>query len=350
MIDRKKTRVIKVGNKYIGGDNRILVQSMTSTHTSNINATVNQIKALEEVGCDIVRVAVPDMESAKAIKEIKKQINIPLVADIHFDYRLAIEVIKNGIDKVRINPGNIGDIDNIKQVVTLAKENEVPIRIGVNAGSVQNDILEKYKSPVPEALVESALRHVKILEDLDFYNIIVSAKSHNSNDTIKIYELLSEKIDYPLHLGITHSGTYKAAIIKNCVAIGHLLLQGIGDTVRLSFTDDSKIEVTTAKEILAEVYDEKTKPEVISCPTCGRCNVDIKNLTKKVEKELQNVNKKALVAVMGCEVNGPGEARIADIGVAGGKGEYLLFRNGQIIKKVSESEVFDELKKEIEKL
>jgi len=345
-MQRKKTRKIKIGNIFIGGDSPIAVQSMTNTKTIDIKGTIEQIKNLEHIGCDIIRVAVPDEDSAKAIKEIKKFINIPLVADIHFDYKLAIKAIQNGADKIRINPGNVGGISKIKEIIKVAKEYNVPIRVGVNSGSLEKDILEKYKRPCPEALVESAIRNVCILEDLDFFQIVVSVKSSNVIETIESYKMLSSRLDYPLHIGITESGTMLAGTIKSSVGLGILLYEGIGDTIRVSLTDDPINEVKVAKIILKSLGLRKGI-EIISCPTCGRTNINLIELANNITKEIENIDKPIKVAIMGCAVNGPGEAREADIGIAAGVGEALIFKKGKIVKKVPEDKILQELLNEI---
>jgi len=347
-IKRKKTRQVKVGDKYIGGNSPISVQSMTNTYTTDIEKTVRQIKSLEEAGCDIVRVAVPNREAAMAIKEIKKSISIPLVADIHFDYRLAIMSIENGADKIRINPGNIGGEDKIRQVVKAAKERNIPIRIGVNSGSVEKDIIEKYGGVTPEGMVESALRHIRILEKFNFNNIVISIKASNVPMTIKAYRLVSEKTDYPLHLGVTEAGTFYRGTIKSAVAIGCLLAEGIGDTIRVSLTGDPVEEVKAGREILKALEIEKKGVEIISCPTCGRCRIDLISIANALEEKLKHCDKNIKIAVMGCAVNGPGEAKEADIGIAGGHGEALLFKKGQIVRKIPQERIIEELMNEIE--
>ncbi|WP_029689065.1 flavodoxin-dependent (E)-4-hydroxy-3-methylbut-2-enyl-diphosphate synthase [Thermoanaerobacter sp. A7A] len=347
---RKITREVKIGNKKIGGNNPILVQSMTNTDTHDIEKTIEQIKRLEAEGCDIIRVAVPDMEAAEAIKEIKKNINIPLVADIHFDYRLAIKSIENGADKIRINPGNIGREENIKKVVEIAKEKGIPIRIGVNSGSLEKEILHKYKGVTAEAVVESALKNVLILEKLGFYDIVISLKTTNVPLTIEAYKLASSKVDYPLHVGITEAGTIEAGTIKSAIGIGTLLYLGIGDTIRVSLTGDPVHEVRVGKQILRSLGLLKEGVEVISCPTCGRTKINLIKLAEEVEKRTKNIKKPLKVAVMGCVVNGPGEAKEADIGIAGGDGEGIVFKKGKVYKKVKEEELVEELMKEIEKL
>lgn len=347
---KKIKRCIDVGGLKIGGENPILIQSMTNTDTRDAKSTIDQIHRLENVGCEIIRVAVPDMEAADSIRKIKSQINIPLVADIHFDYRLAMECMKNGVDKVRINPGNIGDKDRVRQVVDMAKSCGVPIRIGVNGGSLEKNILEKYKSPTSDALVESALGHVRILEDLDFHNIVVSIKVSHVPTMIDAYRKFNEISDIPLHVGVTEAGTLKGGIIKSCIGIGALLNDGIGDTLRVSLTADPTEEVIVAKEILKVLDLRQGGVELISCPTCGRTQIDLIKIANEVEKRLANIDKPIKVAVMGCAVNGPGEARDADIGIAGGNGVGLLFKKGQVLRKIPECKIIDELMMEIEKL
>lgn len=349
-INRKKTRVVKIGNVLVGGNNPVAIQSMCNTKTSDAEATVKQILALEKEGCEIIRVAVPDMAAAEAISEIKKQIHIPLVADIHFDYRLALKAIEKGVDKLRINPGNIGGEDRVKAVVEAAKAKNIPIRIGVNSGSLEKDILEKYGTVTPEGLVESAMRHVRILEKLDFRDIVISIKASNVPFSLKAYSLLSEEVDYPLHVGITESGTEWSGTIKSSVGIGAILAMGIGDTIRVSLTGDPLEEVRVAKAILKDMGLRKFGIEFVSCPTCGRTCIDLIGLAKKVEEKCININKDIKVAVMGCAVNGPGEAREADIGIAGGNGYGLIFKKGEILKRLPESELLDTLMEEIEKL
>jgi len=349
-MDRKVTRKIKIGNIYVGGDSKISVQSMTNTDTRNIEATVKQILSLEEVGCDIVRCAVIDIEAAEALKDIVTQINIPLVADIHFDYRLALKAIDSGVAALRLNPGNIGSIDRIKKVADAAKSKGIPIRIGINSGSLEKDILEKYTKVCPEALVESALRHVRILENLDFYDICISIKSSDVNTTIECNRMISKKVDYPLHLGVTESGTLWNGTIKSSIGIGTLLTEGIGDTIRASLTGNVLDEVKVGHDILKALGHIEEGIKFISCPTCGRTQINLIKIAEEVERRLSTCEKNLKVAIMGCVVNGPGEARDADIGIAGGRGEGLIFKKGQIIKKVKESELVEELMKEIEKL
>jgi len=349
-VKRKTTRKVKVGDINIGGDSSIKVQSMTNTDTRDIGATVEQILRLQEAGCDIVRCAVPDQKASDAIGQIVKEIDIPLVADIHFDYRLALSSINNGVSKLRINPGNIGSTDKVRAVVEAAQDKGVPIRIGVNSGSLQRDILEKYGDVCPQALVESALRHVEILEKLNFNDVVISVKSSDVTEMIECYRLISEKVDYPLHLGVTESGTIKSGTIKSSVGIGALLSQGIGDTIRVSLTGDPVEEVIVAREILRSLGHIKEGIELISCPTCGRTQLNLIEIADQLEGRLKGIKKNIKVAVMGCVVNGPGEARRADIGIAGGNGQGLIFRKGEIIKKVREEELVEELIAEIEKL
>lgn len=349
-MKRKTTRKVKVGDINIGGDSSIKVQSMTNTDTRDIGATVEQILRLQEAGCDIVRCAVPDQKASDAIGQIVKEIDIPLVADIHFDYRLALSSINNGVSKLRLNPGNIGSTDKVRAVVEAAQDKGVPIRIGVNSGSLQRDILEKYGDVCPQALVESALRHVEILEKLNFNDVVISVKSSDVTEMIECYRLISEKVDYPLHLGVTESGTIKSGTIKSSVGIGALLSQGIGDTIRVSLTGDPVEEVIVAREILRSLGHIKEGIELISCPTCGRTQLNLIEIADQLEGRLKGIKKNIKVAVMGCVVNGPGEARRADIGIAGGNGQGLIFRKGEIIKKVREEELVEELIAEIEKL
>ena len=344
------TRQISIGDVKIGGGAPISVQSMTNTKTTDTNATVVQIKALVDAGCDIVRVAVPDMSAAENIYNIKNQVDVPLVADIHFDYRLALKAIEQGIDALRINPGNIGDEERVKAVVEAAKIRNIPIRIGVNAGSLDKKLLAKYGKVTAEALVESALEHIRILEKLNFYDIKISLKAHDVPLTLDAYRLMSETVDYPLHLGITEAGTVNTGIIKSAVGIGALLAEGIGDTFRISLTGDPVNEVKVANEILKALGLKEYGPTLISCPTCGRCNIDLPSIAEKVEQRLSGITKPIKVAVMGCVVNGPGEARDADIGIAGGKGEGLVFRKGEVINKVPEDKLVDALFEELDKL
>ncbi|MDY3827205.1 MAG: flavodoxin-dependent (E)-4-hydroxy-3-methylbut-2-enyl-diphosphate synthase [Clostridium sp.] len=349
-MNRLDTRKVMVKDVPIGGKSEIVIQSMTNTDTRDVNKTIEQIKELYMAGCQIVRCAVLDMEAAEAIKEIVQLSPIPVVADIHFDYKLALKVIENGISALRINPGNIGSKDRVLMVVKAAKEKNIPIRIGVNSGSLEKEILAKYGKPTAEALVESALKHVKILEELDFYDIVISIKSSDVQTMIEAYRLMSQKCDYPLHLGVTESGTTFKGTIKSSIGIGTLIAEGIGDTIRVSLTSNPVDEIKVAKEILKALGERKEGIEFVSCPTCGRTQIDLIGIANEVEKRLENINKNIKVAVMGCVVNGPGEAREADIGIAGGIGEGLIFKKGQIIKKVKENELVNELMKEIEKL
>lgn len=349
-MNRKNTRKIKIGDIYVGGDSPITVQSMTNTDTRDIASTVSQILRLEEEGCQIIRCAVPDMEASEALAKITKQIHIPLVADIHFDYKLALSSIDNGVSALRINPGNIGSIDRVKAVEEAAKAKGVPIRIGVNSGSVEKDILLTYGKVCPEALVESALRHVAILDNLNFNDIVISLKSSNVLQMIESYRLISSKVNYPLHIGVTEAGTIWRGTIKSSIGIGTLLSEGIGDTIRVSLTGDPIDEIKVGKEILKAIGYNNEGVEFISCPTCGRTQIDLVKIAKEVEDRLQALNKHIKIAIMGCAVNGPGEAREADIGIAGGNGEGLIFKNGIIIKKVREEDLVEELIKEIENL
>jgi len=346
-MNRTNTRKITVGNVQIGGQNKVVIQSMTNTKTKDVEATVKQILELEKSGCEIIRVACLDLEDAKAIKEIKKKIHIPIVADIHFDYKIALEAINSGVNKIRINPGNIGDESKIKAVVEACKAQNIPIRIGVNAGSLEKDLLEKYGKPTAEAMVESAKRHVKILEKLDFYDIAISLKASNLDLCVEAYEKASKEFNYPLHLGITEAGTEFGGTIKSSIGLGILLKQGIGDTLRVSLSDDPVKEIKVAKEILKNCNLYTGIPNLVACPTCGRTQIDLIPIAKEMEDFLQNIHADITVAVMGCAVNGPGEAREADIGIAGGINEGLLFKKGQIIKKVKEEELLDCLKEEI---
>lgn len=347
---REETRSVQVGNLTIGGNNHVVIQSMCNTKTKNVEATIKQINALEQAGCELVRVAVFDKEDAYAIKEIKKGIHIPLVADIHFDYKLALIAIESGIDKVRINPGNIGSIEKVKAVVDACKEKHIPIRIGVNGGSLEKDILEKYGEPTPEGMVESAMKHVKILEDLDFHDIVISLKSSNTMLTIKAYELASKTFPYPLHVGVTEAGTALGGTIKSAWGIGTLLYEGIGNTIRVSLSDDPVEEIKVAKILLKELGLLKGVPTLVSCPTCGRIQYDLIPIAKEMEDFLKDIHLDITVAIMGCAVNGPGEARHADIGIAGGVGEGLLIKHGEIVKRVKQEDMVQTLKDEILKM
>ena len=351
MYKRTETRPINVGGIKIGGQNKVIIQSMTNTKTKDVEATVKQILDLEKAGCEIIRVACLDMEDAKAIKSIKEQIHIPIVADIHFDYKIAICAIEAGVDKVRINPGNIGGKEKVKAVVDKCKEYNVPIRIGVNAGSLEKDLLEKYGGkPTAKAMVESAKRHVQILEDLDFYDIAISLKASNLDLCIESYEEAAKEFKYPLHLGITEAGTAFSGTIKSSIGLGILLREGIGDTIRVSLSDNPIEEIKVVKEILKDCNLYKNVPTLVSCPTCGRTQIDLIPMAKEVEEFLQTINSDITVAVMGCAVNGPGEASNADIGIAGGIKEGLLFKKGKIIRKIPQENIVKELKDEILKM
>ena len=348
VIERKKTRQIHIGPVAIGGGAPISVQSMCNTRTTDTEGTVAQIKALQAAGCDIVRLAVPDMEAAKNLGNIIKAVSVPLVADIHFDYKLAIEAIHQGVSALRLNPGNIGGEQNVRAVVQEAKSSHIPIRIGVNAGSLDKKILAKYGAVTPEALVESAMEHVRILEKQDFYDLKISLKTHDVPMTLAAYRLMSETCDYPLHLGVTEAGTVNTGVIKSAVGIGALLAEGIGDTFRISLTGDPVVEVKVANEILKSLGLKEYGPTLVACPTCGRTSIDLPAIADQVEKKLAGITEPIDVAVMGCVVNGPGEARGADVGIAGGNGEGLIFRKGEIIRKVPEADLVEELFKEID--
>ena len=347
---REHTKVIRIGDRVIGGGNRVLIQSMTNTKTEDVKATVEQIQALTAAGCDIIRCAVPTMEAAEALSEIKKQIKIPLVADIHFDYRLALEALEAGVDKIRINPGNIGDEDRIHAVAKACANRNVPIRIGVNGGSLEKHILAKYGAPTADALVESGLYNAKLLEKFDFHQIVISLKSSNVQTMIEAYRKLAACCDYPLHLGVTEAGTERMGLIKSAVGIGSLLADGIGDTIRVSLTADPVREVAAARDILKALDLYPDAPQIISCPTCGRTRINLIELANQVEERLASVKKPIRVAVMGCAVNGPGEAREADIGIAGGDGCAVLFKKGEILRKVPENRIVEELFAEIERM
>ncbi|WP_094607572.1 4-hydroxy-3-methylbut-2-en-1-yl diphosphate synthase (flavodoxin) [Sporomusa silvacetica DSM 10669] len=351
-MQRKKTQPLQVGKMVVGGSAPISVQSMTNTRTDHVADTVAQINRLIDAGCDIVRVAVPDMSAAQAIEQIKAAVDdVPLIADIHFDYRLAVAAMERGIDGLRLNPGNIGEVDHVAVIVKEAKKRQIPIRIGVNAGSLSKAILAKYGGhPTAEAMVESALSHIAILEKHNFHDIKISLKAHDVPLTISAYQLMSETVDYPLHLGITEAGTIRSGVIKSAVGIGALLAQGIGDTIRVSLTGDPVEEVYVANEILKSLGLRKYGPTLISCPTCGRCQINLVEVAEQVDSKLKTMKTPITVAVMGCVVNGPGEARDADVGIAGGKGEGLLFSKGEIIRKVPEGELVSTLFAEIDKL
>ena len=349
-MERRKSRTIAIGQVTIGGENPVAVQSMTNTKTENIPATVDQIHRLTDRGCEIIRCAVPTLEAAQALKEIRKQIAIPLVADIHFDYRLALAALESGVDALRLNPGNIGGRDRVEKVVEAARRRQVPIRIGVNAGSLPKDLLEKYGHPTAEALVKAAWRHIHILEEMDYNNIVISLKAHDVPLTLAAYRLMARECDYPLHVGITEAGTIRSGLIKSAVGIGTLLAEGIGDTIRVSLTGDPLAEIDAGFEILKSLGLRQHGPTLVSCPTCGRTCWSLEKVAKEVEARLAEIPEPITVAVMGCVVNGPGEAREADVGIAGGKGEGLLFRKGQILRKVPEARLVEELFEEIQKI
>ena len=344
---RENTKVIQIGNKKIGGGNPVLIQSMCNTKTEDVAATVGQILKLEAAGCDIIRVAVPTMEAAAAIRQIKKQIHIPIVADIHFDYRLAIAAIESGADKIRINPGNIGAKERVKAVVDKAAEYGIPIRVGVNSGSLEKPLLEKYGGVTAEAIVESAKKEIAAIEDFGYDNIVVSIKSSDVMMCVKAHELMAKDCRYPLHVGITEAGTLLSGNIKSSVGLGIILYEGIGDTIRVSLTGDPLEEIKSAKLILRALKLRKGGIEVVSCPTCGRTQIDLIGLANKVENMVEDIDMDVKVAVMGCVVNGPGEAREADLGIAGGIGEGLIIKKGEVIRKVPESELLSELRKEL---
>lgn len=349
-MKRRVTKKIRVGNTFIGGDSRITVQSMLNIPSTDIEGSVRQSQELEKAGCDIIRIAVPDMEAVKLIPAIKEKVSVPIVADIHFDYRLALESAAAGIDKIRINPGNIGDDSRVKQVADECRRRHIPIRIGVNSGSLEKHILEKYGRPSPQALCDSALYHASLLEKFDFDDIVLSMKSSNVDFMKQAYELASERCAYPLHLGVTEAGTERMGIIKSAIGIGSLLLDGIGDTIRVSLTDEPVKEVYAAKDILKAMGLNSEGIKFISCPTCGRTRIDLIGLAKQAEELLKDCKKNITVAIMGCAVNGPGEAREADIGIAGGDGTGLIFKKGEIIKKVPEEALLEELIKAIDEM
>ena len=349
-MERRSSRKVKVGNIFIGGGERISVQSMLNKPASDIEASVKQAVELEKAGCEIIRAAVPDKEAVKLIEKLKENVSVPVVADIHFDYRLALGSLDAGVDKIRINPGNNGSDERVKEVAKACLQKQVPIRIGVNSGSLEKEILAKYGAPTAEALVESALHHASLLEKFDFNDIVISIKSSNVQTMVKAYELIAEKCDYPLHLGVTEAGTHNMALIKSSIGIGSLLLKGIGDTIRVSMTDDPVKEVDAGFDILKAAGVKTDCPDLVSCPTCGRTKIDLISLATEVENRLRGCTKPIKVAVMGCAVNGPGEAREADIGIAGGDGCALIFKKGEIICKVPENEAIDRLMKEIENI
>ena len=349
MMNRKNTRAVNVGGVIVGGNHPIVIQSMTNTPTEDVAQTVNQILELEREGCQIVRLAIPTQEAAIAVKEIKKKVNIPLVADIHFNHILALEVMKNGIDALRINPGNIGGEEKVKAVIRMAKEKKIPIRIGVNGGSLDKKVLSEDRTVV-ESMIQSALEHISILEKMDFYDIVVSLKASDIFRSIEAYTRFSEISSYPLHLGITESGGVRSGAVKSAIGIGSLLMNGIGDTIRVSLTANPVEEVIIAKDILKslDLYDKDIK--IISCPTCGRTKIDLIPLAERIEKAVKDIHKPITLAIMGCAVNGPGEAREADIGIAGGIGEAILFKKGEVVRKIKEADIEVELLKEIEKM
>lgn len=349
-MERRKSRKIKLGNTTLGGDSPVLVQSMLNVPSTNIDGSVAQAKALAAAGCQVIRFAIPDEAALDLIEPIKNAVDVPLVADIHFNYRLALGAAQRGIGKIRINPGNIGSDDRVKAVADICREKQIPIRIGVNSGSLEKHILAKYGAPTPEAMVESAMYHAALLEKFDFNDIVISIKSSNVPTMIAAYEMAAQRCDYPLHLGVTEAGTERMGIIKSAAGIGSLLCHGIGDTIRVSLTDDPVKEVFAAMDILKAIGLKNDSPYLIACPTCGRTRIDLVGLAKQVEEKLRDVHKPIKVAVMGCVVNGPGEAREADIGIAGGDGEGLLFKKGQILRKVPEDQLLTELMKEIDKL
>lgn len=350
MIQRRKTKQVKVGTLVLGSDNPIVVQSMLNAEAHDVEKNVAQAKQLESAGCQIIRAAVPDMQAVKTIEALKENVGVPIVSDIHFDYKLALACVDAGVDKVRINPGNIGDDENVRAVAVKCKNAGVPIRIGVNSGSVEKQFLERFGGPTAEAMAQSAMYHVRLLEKFDFDDIVISIKSSNVKTMIEAYQRVSELCPYPLHLGVTESGTERMGIIKSSIGIGSLLMQGIGDTIRVSLTADPVKEVYAGFDILKAAGLKTDEPYLVSCPTCGRTKIDLISLANEVEKRLRDVHKSIKVAVMGCVVNGPGEAKEADIGIAGGDGCGLIFSHGQILKKVSEENIVDELMKEIEKL
>lgn len=349
-MEKRKSKKIKLGNTFIGGDSDILVQSMLNVPAGDIDGSVSQAKELAAAGCQVIRFAIPNEEALALVEPIKNAVDVPLVADIHFDYRLALGAVERGIDKIRINPGNIGDESRVKAVADACKGKNIPIRIGVNSGSLEKEILAKYGSPTPEAMVESAMYHAGLLEKYDFDDIVISIKSSDVNTMISAYELAAEKCSYPLHLGVTEAGTERMGIIKSSIGIGSLLTRGIGDTIRVSLTDAPVKEVFAAFDILKAIGLKKDCPYLISCPTCGRTKIDLVGLAKQVEEKLRDCRKPIKVAVMGCIVNGPGEAKEADIGIAGGDGCGLIFKKGEILRKVDEKDLLQELMKEIEKL
>ncbi|HZK18147.1 MAG TPA: flavodoxin-dependent (E)-4-hydroxy-3-methylbut-2-enyl-diphosphate synthase [Clostridia bacterium] len=349
MFRKKPTRPVFIGNVQVGGGSSVVVQSMTNTDTRDVDATIDQINELTDVGCEVVRLAVPDLEAASSIRRIKAGVGIPVIADIHFDYRLALESVKNGVDGLRINPGNVGQASKVRAIVDSARERSIPIRIGVNAGSLEGELVEKYGVSA-RAMVESALKHVDILDKLDYHEIKISVKASSVPLTIEAYRELSRVVDYPLHIGVTEAGTVRSGIVKSAVGIGTLLAEGIGDTIRVSLTGHPRHEITTAYSILSALGLRRRGVELISCPTCGRTRVDLIKIADEAEKRLSKMDLPIKVAVMGCVVNGPGEAREADVGIAGGKGSGVIFRKGKVIRTVPEEDLVEELLKEVEKL
>jgi (E)-4-hydroxy-3-methylbut-2-enyl-diphosphate synthase len=347
---RRVSRQVKVGNVKIGGDAPIAIQSMLNAPADNFDKNLEQLKALEAAGCEIVRMAVPDMDAVKVLGRLKEQAKIPLVADIHFDYRVALESLQAGVDKIRINPGNIGSQDRVAAVADACALKGVPIRIGVNSGSVEKELLEKYGGATPEAMVESAFRHVKMLEDCNFYDTVISIKSSDVENMVKAYTLVAERCDYPLHLGVTEAGTERSSLVKSSIGIGSLLLNGIGDTIRVSITDSPVKEIYAARDIMKAVNIRVETPQIVACPTCGRTKIDLVSLAQQVEDAVKDIKKPVKIAVMGCVVNGPGEAREADIGIAGGDGCAVLFKKGEILRKVSEEDIVKELLDELNKI
>lgn len=347
---RRITRQVNVGNVKIGGDAPIAIQSMLNAPAEDFEKNLSQLKALEDAGCEIVRMAVPNMEAVRVLGKLKEKSSIPLVADIHFDYKLALESLAAGVDKIRINPGNIGSRDRVAAVADACALKNVPIRIGVNSGSVEKELLEKFGGATPEAMVESAFRHVKMLEDCEFYNTVISIKSSDVENMFKAYSLVAERCDYPLHLGVTEAGTERSSLVKSSIGIGSLLLKGIGDTIRVSITDSPVKEIYAARDILNAINLRVETPQIVACPTCGRTKIDLVSLATQVEEAVKNIKKPIKIAVMGCVVNGPGEAREADIGVAGGDGCGVLFKKGEILRKVSEEDIVKELLDEINKI
>ncbi len=350
MISRRKSRIVTAGNVKIGGDSPISIQSMLNKPAEDVQANVIQAKELQDAGCQIIRTSVPNLEAVKLVSALKEAVTVPIVADIHFDYKIALECAAAGIDKIRINPGNIGSDDRVKAVASSCREKGIPIRIGVNSGSVEKELLAKYGGPTPQAMAESAMNHVRILEKFDFNDIVISIKSSNVQNMVKAYRLVAEQCDYPLHLGVTEAGTERMGIIKSSMGIGSLLLDGIGDTIRVSITDNPVKEVYAGMDILKAADIKTDCPRIISCPTCGRTKIDLISIANEVEQRLRDCKKPIVVAVMGCVVNGPGEASQADIGIAGGNGEGLIFKHGEILRKVDESKLVDELMNEIDKL